>query len=68
VSILVDCSGVASVARASFLAVDNNLSIKSDWGRDFKVSEDVESVSDGRSGTLSPAGSAILGDMLVLAP
>jgi hypothetical protein len=68
VSILIDCSGVASVARASFLAVYNNLSIKSDWGRDFEVSEDVESVSDGRSGALSPAGSAILGDMLVLAP
>ena len=68
VSILVDCSGVASIARASLLAVNDYLSIKSDRGRYFEVSKDVESVSDGRRGTLSPARSTVLGDVLVLVP
>jgi len=67
-SILVDSSGVASIAGASHLAVYNNLGVKSNWALLFEVCEDIESVSDGRCGSLSPARSAILGNVLVLVP
>lgn len=44
----VDIAWVSTVARATSLLVNNNLSVQSNWGWDFQVSQDVESVSNGR--------------------
>jgi len=44
----VDITWVSTVARATSLLVDNYLSVQSNWGWDFQVSQDVESVSNGR--------------------
>ena len=55
VGILVDLSGVATIARAASLAVNNGLSIESNRGGGEVLVEDVESISDGRGGALGPA-------------
>ena len=54
---LVDATWVSTVAGATGLAVDDNLSIETNWCG-FLVGalvEDVESVSNGRGGSLCPA-------------
>jgi hypothetical protein len=66
VSVLINSAGVATVAGATSLAVHNNLSVEGDRGGTLQAVKDVESVSDGRCGTLSPAGAAVLGNVLVL--
>jgi hypothetical protein len=59
---------VSAVAGASSLAVDDYLSIKADRGWGLEVIKDVEAISNGRGSALSPAGSAVLGNVLVLVP
>jgi hypothetical protein len=68
VSVRVDTTGVTTVARASSLSVDNHLGVDGDGGDGRELVQDVESVSDGRGRSLSPARSAVLRDVLVLAP
>jgi len=65
---LVNLSGITAIARASSLAVDDDLSVKANWGWCLEVIQDVEAVSYGRSCSLGPAGSAVLGNVLVLVP
>lgn len=65
---LVDLGGVTTVAGATSVSIDDNLSVKSDRSRILQVVHDVETVSKGGSCALSPAGAAILGDVLVLGP
>ena len=55
VGVLVDSGGVATVARSTSLAVNDGLGIEGDWGWVESTVEDVESISDGGSGALSPA-------------
>ena len=55
VGILVDEGGVSTIARATSLAVDNSLGVETDGGGTEATVQDVESVSDGRGGALSPA-------------
>ena len=64
----VDNTRVAAVAGASLLAVDNDLSVETNWSRGLQVSQDVESVGDGGSGALCPAGAAVARNVLVLGP
>lgn len=64
VGILVDSHWVSSITASSSIAVDDNL-----WGDghlgERVVSEDIDSVSDGRGGSHGPAGTAVDGEMLV---
>jgi len=55
VSVLVDTGGVATIARAASLEVNDDLGVDSNRGGGLEVVQDVESVSDGRGGALSPA-------------
>jgi len=58
VSVLVHALGVATVASSSEVAIDRNLSIETYRGMrvdSLSVIVDVESISDSRGGTLSPA-------------
>jgi hypothetical protein len=50
------------------LAVNNNLWVKSNWSWGQILGQDVESISEGSSGSLSPARSAINWNMLVNSP
>jgi len=68
VSVLVDLSGVTSIARATSLSVDNDLSVNGDGSGGGELVHDVESVSDGGGSSLSPARSTVAGDVLVFAP
>ena len=68
VGILVHLSGVATIAGATSLAVHDGLGIEADRGGVEVTVQDVESVGDGRGGALSPAGTAVLWDVLVLVP
>ena len=68
VSVLINSTGIATVAGATSLAVNNNLSVEGDRGGTFQAVEDVKSVSDGRCGTLSPAGAAVARNVLVFVP
>ena len=61
-------SGVATVARSTSLAVDNHLSIKADRSLSAEVIHDIEAISESGSRGLSPAGSTVLGDVLILVP
>ena len=47
VGILIDSSGISTIARASSLAVDDNLSVKTNWGCGLEIVQDVEAVSNG---------------------
>lgn len=67
VGIDVHFSGVAAVAGSSSLAVDNDLGGKVEL-RPSVVSGDVDPVSDGAGGSVSPARAAVDGDVLVAAP
>jgi len=67
-SVKVDFSGVTTVARATSVAVDDSLGVEADGGGEGKVGVDVESISEGGGGALSPAGSTVSGDVLVLVP
>jgi hypothetical protein len=67
-SVLVHFTGVTSIAGATFLAVNNNLGVKTNGGVALKIVEDVESISDSGGGTLSPAWAAVLRNVLVLGP
>ena len=50
-----DCIWVSTVARATSFKVNNNLRVKGNWSWSQVLHEDVESVSKGGSGSLSPA-------------
>ena len=52
---LKDLGGVAAVASATSVAVDDHLGIKADRGGRAHIVEDVETIGDGRGGGLSPA-------------
>lgn len=67
-SILVNFNRISAVARATFVTVDNDLSIKTDWRRTCVPIQDVESVSDGGGGSLGPARATIARNVLVLVP
>jgi hypothetical protein len=54
-SILVNLSRVSTVTRATSLSVDDNLSVNRNGGSSLEVVQDVESISDGRCTSLSPA-------------
>jgi hypothetical protein len=43
----INASRVATVARATSIAVDHKLSVKGNRGRSFQVVHDVETISDG---------------------
>jgi hypothetical protein len=68
VGVLVDLGGVAAVARAASLAVDNDLGVEADGTVRLEVVKDVEAIGDGAGGALGPAGAAVLGDVLVFVP
>jgi hypothetical protein len=55
VGILVNSSGISTIARASSLAIDDNLGVKTNWGCSLKIVQDVEAVSNSRGGSLGPA-------------
>jgi len=55
VGVLVDLTGVTTVAGAASLAVDNNLGVETNGGVSLEIVEDVESVGDSGGGALSPA-------------
>jgi len=63
----VDTSSVTTFAGTTSTTVDNGLDGKSDFG-ESGVSGDVDSISQGRGTSLSPARSAVNGDVLVLGP
>ena len=65
---LVDTTGVATLARATGTAVDDDLGVEADGSGVLVTEKDVESIGEGRGGTLSPAGAAVDGDVLVLVP
>lgn len=67
-SVLVDLSGVTSVARSSSLGVDDNLGIDGDGRSSLELVQDVKSISDSRSTSLGPAGATVAGNVLVLVP
>jgi hypothetical protein len=64
---LVDTHGVTTVAITTSLTVDDGLRRKSSL-RIGVVSQNVDSVSQSRGGSLGPAGSAVLRNVLVLGP
>jgi hypothetical protein len=68
VSELIDTTGVATLARSTSLTVDNDLSVEANRRGVVVLEEDVESIGKGGSRSLSPAGSAIDRDVLVLGP
>jgi len=68
VGVGVDATGVTSIARATSLGVDDDLSVDGDGGEGLQLVEDVKSVSNGGSRSLSPARPAVLGNVLVLVP
>jgi len=55
ISELVDTTWVSTLAATTSTAVDNNLSIKSNWSWVLVFGHNVESISKRRCGTLSPA-------------
>jgi lysophospholipid acyltransferase (LPLAT)-like uncharacterized protein len=55
VSVLVDSGGVATIAGATSLAVNNGLSVEADRGCVKAAIQDVESIGDSGGGALSPA-------------
>mmetsp|Transcript_1318 Transcript_1318/g.825 ORF Transcript_1318/g.825 Transcript_1318/m.825 type:complete len:206 (-) Transcript_1318:82-699(-) len=68
VSILIHSRWISSIAGASVLAVNQHLWRKSMGSIEDKSFLDVESVCQGRGGSLSPAGAAILRNVLVHVP
>jgi hypothetical protein len=68
VSVLVNLSGVATIAATSSLAIDDSLGVKTDWGGVLQLIQDVESVSDGAGSALSPAWAAVARNVLILVP
>jgi len=68
VSVFVNSNRVTSVARAASLTVDDVLRVETNRGLGVQAIEDVESISDGGGGTLSPARATVLRDVLVLVP
>lgn len=65
--ILVDATRISSVAASSGLAVDDHLRRKSHI-RPGSVSDDVDSVSNRAGSALSPAGSTVGRNVLILVP
>jgi hypothetical protein len=63
----VDTSSITTLAGTTSTAVNNSLDRKSDF-RESGVSGDVDSISQSRSTSLSPARSAVNGNVLVLSP
>lgn len=63
----VDAAWIAAVARASGLAVDDDLRRKSDV-RPSSVSGNVDPICDGAGRALRPARTAVSGNMLVFGP
>jgi hypothetical protein len=68
IGIGIDISWVSAVAGASSLAVDDYLGVKADRGWGLEVIKDVEAISNRWGSALSPAGSTVLGNVLVLVP
>ena len=66
--VFVNLTRVTSIARATSLTVNNNLSIQSNWGWAWKIIKNVESISDCWCWTLSPTWTTVLGNVLVLCP
>jgi hypothetical protein len=63
----VDTSSITTLAGTTSTAVNDSLDGKSDF-REGGVSGDIDSISQSRSTTLSPARSAVNRDVLVLSP
>jgi len=59
---------ITTVARSALLAIDDNLGVNTNGGWGLEVVEDVKAVSNSRGGALSPTGSAVFGNVLVLIP
>ncbi len=55
ISVIVDTSWISTVASAASLARDHHLRVQVNRSRVQILEEDVESVSEGRSRSLSPA-------------
>ena len=68
VGVLVDESGLTTVAVAASLAVDDNLGVQTDRGGVAQACQDVESISKGRGCALGPAATAVPGNVLILIP
>jgi len=68
VGVGVDATGVTSIARATSLGVDDDLSVDGDGGNSLQLVKDVKSISNGGGRSLSPARPAVLGNVLVLVP
>lgn len=64
VAVLVGAEKVAAIAGASSVAIDDDLRRESVLG-ELTIVLDVESVGEGRGGSVSPAGTAVDGDVLV---
>ena len=65
---LEDRSRISTVARATCLTVDHHLGIKANWRLCGQFVQDVESISNARSGRLGPARAAVLRNVLILCP
>jgi len=68
VGVLVDLSGVATIARTSSLSINDDLSINRNRRSCLELVEDVKSVSNSRGTSLSPARSTVARDVLVFGP
>ena len=66
--VFVNFSGVATIAAAASLTVDNSLSVETDRSGVLKLVQNVESISEGARRALSPAGAAVARNVLVLVP
>lgn len=66
--VFVNLSGVATIAAAASLTVDNSLSVQTDRSGVLKLVQNVKSISEGARGALSPAGAAVARNVLVLVP
>ena len=53
--VLVDTTWVSTVAGSTSSAVNNNLGVESNWGWALISLKDIESISKGGGGALSPA-------------
>jgi len=66
--VFVHFSGVTTIAAATGISINDNLSVKSNRGGILQVIHNVESISKGAGSTLSPTGATVLRDVLVLGP
>ena len=68
VSVFIYQRRVSTITTAASLTVNNCLSIKANRGSTIQVIQNVKSVSESRSCTLSPAGATIARNVLILVP